>query len=92
MKTLQRLLTHPITNECSMTTLYEYPAKVGTTGSTIIWLLEKPIVHQHVYGVCLEDHYSPYMKGSAFRYAPVNKYYVTDIQYRETGEFLILSK
>ena len=34
MKKIRRLITNPYTKEIKMTTLYEYPAKVGTTGST----------------------------------------------------------
>ena len=41
MKKIRRLTTNPYTKEIKMTTLYEYPAKVGTTGSTVIWLLEE---------------------------------------------------
>lgn len=53
-----------------MTVLYEYPAKVGTTGSTIVWLYKKAEIGKMIYGYCLEDRYSPYMNGQAFRYAP----------------------
>jgi hypothetical protein len=38
MKTLRRLITVPGTKEIKMKTLYEYNAKVGTKGSTIVWL------------------------------------------------------
>lgn len=34
MKKIKRLTTNPYTKKIKMTTLYEYPAKVGTTGST----------------------------------------------------------
>ena len=34
MKKIKRLITNPYTKKIKMTTLYEYPAKVGTTGST----------------------------------------------------------
>ena len=41
MKKIKRLTTNPYTKKIKMTTLYEYPAKVGTTGSTVVWLLEE---------------------------------------------------
>ena len=92
MKKIRRLVTNPVTTEIKMTVLYEYPAKVGTTGSTIVWLYEKAEIGKMIYGYCLEDRYSPYMNGQAFRYAPAQHFLITDIQYRDTGEFLIISR
>lgn len=92
VKKLRRLITNPKTGELKMTTLYEYHAKVGTGASTIIWLLSKAKKGDHVYGFWEEEHYSPYMKGHAFRYAPAERFCITDIQHREDCEFLIVSK
>lgn len=92
MKKLKRLVTDPSTKNIKMKTLYEYPAKVGTTGSTIVWLLEEAKKGDVIYGFCLENKYSPYMPGRAFRYAKAYKYIVEEIQPRRTGEFLVLSK
>lgn len=92
MKKIRRLTTNPYTKEIKMTTLYEYPAKVGTTGSTIVWLLEEAEKGKQIFGFCLEDRYSPYMKGQAFRYAEAQHFLVTDIQNRQSGEFLIISR
>jgi len=75
-----------------MTTLYEYHAKVGTTGSTIVWLLDKAIKDKSIYGFCLEDRYSPYMEGHAFRYAEASHFLITEIQNREEEDFLIISR
>ena len=92
MKKLKRLITDPKTRELKMRMLYEYEAKVGTTGSTVVWLLEPAEIGKHIYGFCLDDRYSPYMKGQAFRYAEASQYTVTEIQYRDGGEFVFLSK
>lgn len=92
MKKLKRLVTDPNTKKIKMKTLYEYPAKVGTTGSTIVWLLEEAKKGDVIYGFCLENKYSPYMPGQAFRYAKAYEYIVEEIQPRRTGEFLVLSK
>lgn len=93
MKKLRRLVTNPITKEIKMTTLYEYRAKVGTTGSTVVWLMEEAEKDKSVYGFCVDDHYSPYMGGHAFRYAPAERYIITDIQFRDDGyEFLFVNK
>lgn len=75
-----------------MTTLYEYHAKVGTDGSTIVWLLDKAIKGRSIYGFCLDDRYSPYMGGQEFRYAEASHFLITDIQNREEDDFLIISK
>lgn len=92
MKKIKRLITNPSTKEIKMTTLYEYPAKVGTTGSTVVWLLEEAEKGKQIFGFCLEDRYSPYMKGQVFRYAEAQRFLVTDIQNRQSGEFLIISR
>lgn len=91
MKKIRRLITDPITKQIKMTTLYEYPAKVGTYGSTMVWLLEKAEKEKRVYGFCMEDRYTPYMKGKAFRYAEAVRFYITDIQNRADGEFIVIS-
>jgi len=75
-----------------MTTLYEYHAKIGTTGSTIVWLLDRAIKDKYIYGFCLDERYSPYMEGHAFRYAEANRFLITEIQNREEGDFLIISR
>ena len=75
-----------------MTTLYEYNAKVGTYGSTIVWLLGKAEKGKQIYGFCKEDGYTPYMKGQAFRCAEANHFYITDIQNRVEGEFVVMSR
>lgn len=92
MKKIRRLITNPYTKEIKMTTLYEYPAKVGTAGSTVVWLLEEAEKGKQIFGFCLEDRYSPYMKGQAFRYAEAQRFLVTDVQNRPSGEFLIISR
>lgn len=92
MKKIRRLVTNPITKQIKMTVLYEYHAKVGTHGSTIVWLLEKAEKGKCIYGFCMEDRYTPYMKGQAFRYAEANDFHITDIQNRPEGEFLIISR
>ena len=92
MKKIRRLITNPYTKKIKMTTLYEYPAKVGTTGSTVIWLLEEAEKGKQIFGFCLEDRYSPYMTGQAFRYAEAQRFLVTDFQNRPSGEFLIISR
>lgn len=82
----------PIRQEIKMTTLYEYHAKVGTQGSTIVWLIEPAEKGKTIFGICAESHLSPYMKGHAFRYAPLSCFKINDIQYREEGyEFVIVS-
>ena len=91
-KRFRRLITHPVTGKMQMAMLYEYPAKVGTQGSTIIWTVGKPETGRYIFGFCLEDRYTPYMPGQAFRYAQAVRYFVTSIQKREKGDFLILSK
>ena len=91
MKKLKRLITIPSTKELKMKTLYEYPAKVGTKNSTIVWLLEEAKVGSRIYGYNLDDRYTPYMGGHAFRYAPASRFLVTDIQKRPEGDFLIIS-
>ena len=55
MKKIRRLITNPYTKKIKMTTLYEYPAKVGTTGSTVVWLLEEAEKGKQIFGFCLED-------------------------------------
>lgn len=92
IKKIRRLVTNPISKEIEMTTLYEYPAKVGTHGTTFVWLFDKPQIGNSVYGFCDEDHYSPHMKGHAFRYADASYFYITDIQNRESGDFLFISR
>lgn len=92
MKKIRRLITNPITKQIKMTTLYEYNAKVGTHGSTIVWLLGKAEKGKQIYGFCKEDGYTPYMKGQAFRYAEANHFYITDIQNRVEGEFVFISR
>ena len=92
MKKLRRLITDPQTKELKMSSLYEYRAKVGTTGSTIVWLLDKAEKGKRIYGFCLDDRYSPYMKGHAFRYAEACPFLVSDIQKREDGDFIMISK
>ena len=92
MKKIRRMITNPISKQVEMTTLYEYSAKVGTHGSTIVWLLEKAEKGKSIYGFCAEDRYTPYMNGQAFRYAEAKHLYITDIQNREEGEFVIISQ
>ncbi len=92
MKKIRRLITNPYTKEIKMTILYEYPAKVGTTGSTVVWLLEEAEKGKQIFGFCLEDRHSPYMRGQAFRYAEAQRFLVTDIQNRPSGEFLVISR
>ena len=92
MKKLKRLVTNPITKKIEMKTLFEYHAKVGTTGSTLVWLLEKAEKGKSIFGFCDNDHYSPYMEGQAFRYAEPKEYFVDEIQCRDNYDFLILSK
>lgn len=92
MKKIKRLITNPITKQMKMTTLYEYNAKVGTYGSTIVWLLEKAEKEKRIYGFCMEDGYTPYMGGQAFRYAEANHFYITDIQNRVEGEIVFISR
>ena len=54
--------------------------------------LEEAEKGKQIFGFCLEDRYSPYMKGQAFRYAEAQRFLVTDIQNRQSGEFLIISR
>lgn len=75
-----------------MSTLYEYHAKVGTTASTIIWLLKPAKKEEIIYGYIEEDRYTPYMKGHAFRYRNPILLKVTDIRLDEYGEFVYVSK
>ena len=92
MKKLRRLLMDPLTEEVKMTTLYEYHAKVGTYGSTIIWLLEPAEKGKQISGICAESRLSPYMEGHAFRYAPLISFMIDDVQYWEEGyEFVFAS-
>lgn len=92
MKKIKRLITNPITKQIEMTTLYEYFAKVGTYGSTIVWLLEKAEKGKQIYGFCIDNKYTPYMKGQAFRYAEAEYFYITDIQNKIEDEFIIISR
>lgn len=92
MKKIRRLITHPLVKEILMSNLYEYQAKVGTTGTTIVWLLEKAEKGKCVYGFCMEDRYTPYMSGQAFRYAEAKRFLITDIQERSEEEFLIINR
>ena len=79
VRKIRRLITHPILEKIKMTTLYEYHAKVGTEGSTMVWLLEEAEKGKRVYGYCAEDRYTPYMGGHAFRYAEASHLLITDI-------------
>lgn len=92
MKKIRRLITDPITKQIKMMTLYEYSAKVGTHGSTIVWLLERAEKGKRVYGFCMENRCTPYMKGQAFRYAETEYFCITDIQNRVEGKFLFVSR
>ena len=58
----------------------------------MVWLFQEAEKGQSIYGYCMEDHYTPYMKGQAFRYAEANKLLITDIQYRDGYDFLIISR
>lgn len=92
MKKLRRLLTNPYTGQLQMSTLYEYHAKVGTTASTIIWLLKPAKKGEVIYGYIEEDRYTPYMKGHAFRYADATRLQITNIRLDEYGEFVYVNK
>lgn len=91
-KRVRRLITHPETKTLRMVTLFEYPAKVGTQGSTVVWTIGRPKAGKPVFGYCLEDRYTPYMGGQAFRYAQATRFFVSSIQHREEGDFLTLSR
>lgn len=80
MKKLRRLCMVPREdNEPKMHTLYECTGKVGTTSTTILWFLEEPKKGMTVFGIDENSHYSPYMKGHAFRYAEFNSFVIDDV-------------
>ena len=68
------------------------PGKNWNYWFNVVWLLEKAEKGKQIFGFCLENRYSPYMKGQAFRYAEAQRFLVTDIQNRQSGEFLIISR
>lgn len=77
---LRRLCIYPNKDtEPKMHILHECHAKCGTTASTVVWFLEQPIKGMSVYGIDINSHYSPYMTGCAFRYAPFKRYIIDDI-------------
>lgn len=69
-----------------MHTLYEYFGKCGTHQSTRFWFVENPKVGDVVIGVCEDDHYSPYMGGTAFQYATWKEFYIADIGFGVLGD------
>lgn len=80
MKKLRRLCTYPNKDtDPRMHTLYECHGKSGTNESTILWFLEPPAKGISVYGIDIDSHYTPYMKGSAFRYATFKQYIIDEI-------------
>ena len=80
MKKLRRLCIYPNKDtEPKMHMLYECNGKKGTTESTVLWFLEPPVKGMSVYGIDMDSHYSPYMPGHAFRYAPFSSYIIDDI-------------
>lgn len=62
-----------------MKNIYEYHAKVGTHGSTLLWLFEPAEIGKIILGIDAEMHVSPYMKGHAFRYTYWQTYYISKI-------------
>lgn len=85
MKKLRRLCTFPDDTEPKMHTIYEYHGKLGTMGSTILWLDRIPVVGEDVWGICEDtDRVSPYMEGHAFRYAEFS-HLLVDRMYSEDG-------
>lgn len=80
MKKLKRLCINPVEgNEPRMQTLYECHGKVGTTSSTRLWFLQEPKKGMMVWGIDENSHYSPYMKGHAFRYAEFSLFAIEDV-------------
>ena len=80
MNKVRRLCMYPNKDsEPKMHTLYECHGKSGTTESTVLWFLEPPVKGTTVYGIDANSHYSPYMKGYAFRYATFSQYIIDDI-------------
>lgn len=80
MKKVKRLCIYPNKDtEPKMHTLYECHGKSGTTESTVLWFLEPPVKVMLVYGIDINSHYLPYMKGHAFRYATFSRYIIDDI-------------
>ncbi len=80
MKKVRRLCMYPNKDsEPKMHTLYECHGKSGTTASTVLWFLEPPVKGMEVYGIDANSHYSPYMKGHAFRYATFSRYNIDDV-------------
>lgn len=80
MKKVRRLCIYPnkaITPKMHL--LYECNGKNGTTASTVLWFLELPVKGTTVYGIDANSHYSPYMKGHAFRYVIFSPYIIDDI-------------
>lgn len=80
MKKVRRLCMYPnkdITPRMHL--LYECHGKNGTTASTMLWFLEPPVKGMEVYGINANSHYSPYMKGHAFRYVIFSPYIIDDI-------------
>lgn len=80
MKKLRRLCIYPNKDtEPKMHMLYECNGKSGTAASTVLWFLEPPVKGMSVYGIDMDSHYSPYMLGHSFRYAPFSSYIIDDI-------------
>lgn len=80
MKKVRRLCMYPNKDtEPKIHILYECHGKSGTTESTVLWFLEPPVKGMIIYGIDANSHYSPYMKGHAFRYATFIPYIIDDI-------------
>lgn len=80
MKKIRKLCINPSEdNEPSMHNLYEVQGKVGTTSTTTLWFLQEPQKGMDVWGIDENSHYSPYMKGHAFRYAEFSVYIIDDV-------------
>lgn len=77
---IKRLCMLPLEDDKpKMHILFECHGKVGTTASTILWFLSEPRKGEWAWGIDENTHYSPYMKGHAFRYAKFCLYMIDDV-------------
>lgn len=79
MKTLRKKIYDDRVGKERFQTFYEYLGKIGTHGTTLIWLFEPVEVGKIIQGIDEECHVNPYDKGCAFRYVEWRRYFVTNI-------------
>lgn len=79
MKTLRRKIYDDRVGKERFQTFHEYLGKVGTHGTTLIWLFEPAEVGKIVRGIDADCGADPNKHNYAFRYTEWRNYYVTKI-------------